>query len=306
MSDGGGAGGALMEAMILAAGKGTRLAPLTDSVPKALVRVGGRPLLEWAVERVVAAGASRIIVNAHHHEEQIRAWVRGRPPGGPEIVLSPEPGGPYDTGGGLFAAAPLFREPTPFLLHNVDVLSGIPLADLVARHREAAARCGEPVVASLAVQARETGRALLFDDLGLMGWENRGSDRGLEGSLGDGEEGRRVREESPWVREESRRVREESRRVREESPRGREESRRVREPRGEVRRLSFSGIHVVEPRIFGLSARRGTFSIITLYLELAAAGCRILADDVSAYPWIDVGTPARLEAAEGMARTFMI
>lgn len=72
---------------------------------------------------------------------------------------------------------------------------------------------------------------------------------------------------------------------------------RVREPRGAVRRLSFAGIHVVEPRIFALSQRRGTFSIITLYLELAATGFRILPVEVSEYFWIDVGTPERLAEA---------
>jgi NDP-sugar pyrophosphorylase family protein len=69
---------------------------------------------------------------------------------------------------------------------------------------------------------------------------------------------------------------------------------------GALRRFSFAGIHVVEPRIFGLSPRHGTFSIITLYLELAAAGWRVLPVDVSAHRWIDVGTPTRLAEAERM------
>ncbi len=268
-----------MEAMILAAGEGTRLRPLTERIPKALVEVGGRPLLSRVLERVVGAGARRVVINVHHHQEQIRYWIREQAPPGVEIALSPEPGGPYDTGGGLFAARPLFREPGPFLLHNVDVLSGIPLAGLVREHVAAggAAVAGtpgapsgpvagqgggpvaagpEPPIASLAVQEREANRALLFDGQGLMGWENRGSDRAPAGAH------------------------------------------RVREPVGRVRRLSFTGIHVVEPRIFELSQRRGTFSIITLYLELAAAGHRILPLDVTARPWVDVGTPERLREAE--------
>jgi NDP-sugar pyrophosphorylase family protein len=245
-----------MEAMILAAGEGTRLRPLTDTLPKALVRVGGRPLLERVLEYLAQAGARRVIVNVCHHQDQIRAWVRERPPGGVEVVLSPEPGGPYDTGGGLFAARHLFRQATPFLLHNVDVLSTIPLDGLMVTHREAAGGIGDRLVATLAVRDRESRRALLFDEEGLFGWENRGSDRAPEGA------------------------------------------RRVREPVGEVRRLSFTGIHVVEPHIFQLTPRRGTFSIITLYLELAAAGYRILPADVSRHPWIDVGTPERLAEAE--------
>ena len=244
-----------MEAMILAAGAGTRLRPLTDRVPKALVEVGGRPLLAWVLDRLVSAGANRIIVNTHYHEDQIRAFLRDNAPRDVETVISPEPDGPYDTGGGLFAAASLFREDRPFLLHNVDVLSAIPLDELLAAHHEAKARRGNKLVASLAVQAREATRQLLFDDLGLMGWQNRGSDRALEGSQ------------------------------------------QVREPVGELKRRSFTGIHVVEPNIFRLSDRTGTFSIVMLYLELAALGHIILPIDVSAHEWIDVGTHERLEEA---------
>jgi MurNAc alpha-1-phosphate uridylyltransferase len=128
-------------------------------------------------------------------------------------------------------------------------------------HSEEGSQLGEKLIASLGVQEREARRTLLFDEEGLMGWENQGSDRAPEGAH------------------------------------------RVREPRGAVRRLSFTGIHVVEPRIFALSQRQRTFSIITLYLELAAEGFRILPVDVSAYPWIDVGTPERLAEAGKMVDT---
>lgn len=165
-----------MEAMILAAGLGTRLRPLTDTLPKALVPVRGRPLLSHVMDRLVAVGVSRIIVNICHHAEQVSAFLERHAPPGVEIALSPEPGGPYDTGGGLLAAAPLFREPAPFLLHNVDVLSEIPLGELLATHIAARERSGGRVVASVAVQARNTNRALLFDAEGLMGWENRRPD----------------------------------------------------------------------------------------------------------------------------------
>ncbi|MFC1662014.1 nucleotidyltransferase family protein [Gemmatimonadota bacterium] len=245
-----------MEAMILAAGEGTRLRPLTERVPKALVEVGGRSLLGRVIERLVQAGAGRIIVNTHHHEEQIRAYLRDHAPGGVEIALSPEPGGPYDTGGGLFAAAHLFREKGPFLLHNVDVLSTISLEELFSEHERARAVVGEGLVASLAVNARDARRGLLFDERGLMGWDNRGNHRDLE------------------------------------------ETHRVREPVGSLRRWAFTGIHVVEPRIFDLVQRSGTFSVITLYLELAAEGHIISPVDVSDYDWIDVGTPERLEKAK--------
>ncbi len=163
-----------MEAMILAAGDGTRLRPLTDALPKALVPVRGRPLLAHVMDRLVAAGATRIVVNTCRHAGQVQAWLAAHAPAGAEIALSHEPDGPYETGGGLLAAARLFRREGPILLHNVDVLSRIPLADLLAEHRAARARAGDRCLATLAVQDRASARRLLFDDDGLMGWERRG------------------------------------------------------------------------------------------------------------------------------------
>jgi len=165
-----------MEAMVLAAGLGTRLRPLTDETPKALIPVGGRPLLAHVMDRLVAAGATRIVINTHHHADQITAFLERHTPPGVEIALSPEPDGPYDTGGGLLAAAPLFRRDGTFLLHNVDVLSRIPLDGLLAAHRVGRERAPDRLVATVAVQSRDSRRQLLFDDRGLMGWENRNDD----------------------------------------------------------------------------------------------------------------------------------
>lgn len=171
-----------MEAMILAAGGGTRLRPLTESTPKALLAVRGKPLLAHVMERLVAAGVTRLVVNVHHHADQIEAFLREHTPRGVAVALAPEPDGPYDTGGGLLAAAPLFRRDGTFLLHNVDVLSTIPLETLLAVHGDARARLGTDVVATVAVQARATSRRLLFDDNGLMGWENQAADGTVLGS----------------------------------------------------------------------------------------------------------------------------
>lgn len=172
-----------MQAMILAAGAGTRLRPLTERVPKALIDVGGRPLLTHVMDRLVAAGADRIVINTHHHDEQITDFLARHAPPGIEIAVSPEPDGPYDTGGGLLAAAAWFRRDEPILLHNVDVLSAIPLTNLIAGHRAASAAAEGRLLATVAVQSRESSRRLLFDRHGLLGWENRdaaGTVRGEE------------------------------------------------------------------------------------------------------------------------------
>lgn len=145
--------------MILAAGLGTRLKPITDRIPKALVPVRGRPLLGHVMDRLVAAGVTRLIVNTSVHGDQVAAWLKANAT--VEYFISPEPDGPYDTGGGLAAAAPLFQGDGPIILHNVDVLSDIPLARMVAEHRG---------TVTLAVQDRETRRKLQFDDGGLFGW----------------------------------------------------------------------------------------------------------------------------------------
>ena len=154
-----------VDAMVLAAGLGTRLRPLTDRVPKALVPVGGRPMLERVLERLVEAGADRIIVNTHWMADQVERFLEGWIRPGVEVRLSPEQPEILETGGGLLHARGHFRGDAPFLLHNVDVISRVDLRDLYARHLE-----GRPL-ATLAVNRRETSRALLFDDGGLVGHE---------------------------------------------------------------------------------------------------------------------------------------
>lgn len=151
-----------MDALIFAAGLGTRLRPLTDRVPKALVEVGGRTLLEHVATRLVAAGATRLVINVCHHAEQIERFVATHSLGA-AVALSPEPDGPYDTGGGLLHAVALLRRHGPILLHNVDVLSDVPLERLLAAHAASGA------LATLAAMPRPTSRRLLFDDQGLLG-----------------------------------------------------------------------------------------------------------------------------------------
>ena len=160
-----------MEGLIFAAGLGTRLRPLTDTTPKALLTVGGRSLLERVAARLVAAGATRLVVNVCHHAERIAEHVAERDLGVP-VRISREPGGPFDTGGGLKRARHLFTHRAPILLHNVDVLTDLPLERLLAAHAAAGA------LATLAVAERPSTRRLLFDADGLLGRQDDG--RGLD------------------------------------------------------------------------------------------------------------------------------
>lgn len=153
--------------MILAAGVGTRLRPLTEETPKALVRVGGKPLIEHVASRLIAAGADRLIINTHHHAEQIERYVSARKGFGIEVRFSREEEEPLETGGGLLAARPLFDGSAPFCLHNVDVISGTDLAALAVAHAR------NKAVATLVVSRRETSRPVLIDAEGFRGLANR-------------------------------------------------------------------------------------------------------------------------------------
>jgi NDP-sugar pyrophosphorylase family protein len=155
-----------MKAMVLAAGLGTRLRPLTDDRPKALVTVAGRTLLEIALSRLRAFGVREVIVNTHHYADMIVQYLRANNNFGMRIELSREEV-LLDTGGGLKHAAWFFlegsaRSQEPFIVHNVDVVSTIDLARMMRFHVEHAA------LATLAVQDRATSRYLLFDQHGQL------------------------------------------------------------------------------------------------------------------------------------------
>jgi NDP-sugar pyrophosphorylase family protein len=151
-----------MKAMILAAGLGTRLRPLTDDRPKALVEIAGRTLLEITLSRLRAYGIREVIINVHHFADMILEYLKTNDNFGMRIEVSREEV-LLDTGGGLKKAAYFFLEDAngfeePFILHNVDVISTIDLRRLVQFHTE------NQALATLAVQDRETSRYLLFDE----------------------------------------------------------------------------------------------------------------------------------------------
>jgi len=153
-----------MKAMVLAAGLGTRLRPLTDDRPKALVEVAGRTLLEICLERLRGLGVSEVIVNTHHFADMVEAYLKAHGNFGMRIEVSREDT-LLDTGGGLKQAAWFFLESgddEPFLVHNVDVMSAINLGAMVRFHRERGA------LATLAAQERKSSRYLLFDKDGLL------------------------------------------------------------------------------------------------------------------------------------------
>lgn len=158
--------------MILAAGLGTRLRPLTDELPKALVAVAGVPMLERVARRLIAAGAERLVVNVHHHADRVEAFLRERDGFGVPVRISREPEAPLDTGGALRAAAPLFERSAPFFLHNVDVVSDADLGGMYRTHADAAA-ADPSVLATLAVARRSTSRPLLVDEEGVFGVADR-------------------------------------------------------------------------------------------------------------------------------------
>jgi NDP-sugar pyrophosphorylase family protein len=151
-----------MKAMILAAGLGTRLRPLTDNRPKALVEVAGRTMLEITLTRLRDFGIHEVIVNVHHFADMVVAYLKAHDNFGMRIEVSREEV-LLDTGGGLKKAAWFFlddstRTDEPFILHNVDVVSNIDLQRMVEFHSK------NQALATLAVQDRETSRYLLFDE----------------------------------------------------------------------------------------------------------------------------------------------
>ena len=153
-----------MKAMVLAAGLGTRLRPLTNDRPKALVEVGGRTLLEITLSRLHSFGVTDVIVNAHHFADMITQYLQANNNFGMHIDISREDV-LLDTGGGLKKAAYFFAGKSvdePFILHNVDVISDIDLQRMLQFHTE------NESLATLAVQKRTTSRYLLFDQAGWL------------------------------------------------------------------------------------------------------------------------------------------
>ena len=240
-----------MKALIFAAGLGTRLRPITDTMPKALVPVGGVPMLERVIRRLASAGIDEFVVNAFHFKEKIVEFV-GAGGLGVHVSVSVEDGAePLETGGGIRHAAPLLTTDTGdgrFLVHNADILSNLDIRWLISQDRPSS-------LATLVVNRLEADRYLLFDDdMRLAGWTN----------VRTGE---------------------------------------VRSPYSDFdpskyHRYSFSGIHIISERMFGLMAEwPERFGIMDFYLSVAARQpiYGVLAEDLRL---IDIGSPEKLAEAE--------
>lgn len=265
-----------MKAMIVAAGLGTRLKPLTDSIPKALVPVAGKPLLEHVIRKLVAAGVTEIVINVHHFPQQIIQFVKEKQNFGVKIHFSDETDHLLETGGGIKKARKWLEGKTvstasskpaddsepnsqvgftsnvhnaedPFLVHNVDILSNLDTAALLTQHQRT-----QPL-ATLVVSERETFRYFLFDDDNrLRGWTNLKTGEVKPADL--------------------------------------------RHPEL-YRKLAFSGIQVLSPAIFKLmESWPERFSITDFYLE-NLKDHTILGFLQENYQMIDVGKPGSIETA---------
>ncbi|MEM6802196.1 MAG: nucleotidyltransferase family protein [Bacteroidota bacterium] len=235
-----------MKAMIFAAGLGTRLRPLTNDRPKALVEVHGKALLEWVILKIREQGIRDVVINVHHFADKIETFLSDNKNFGLNISISDERELLLETGGGLKFAKDLLRGNEPILIHNADIISDIDLQAFIQFHQE------NKALASLAVSKRNTSRYLHFDEENLLtGWEN----------IHTGE------------------------------------VRPARVPKGEIRRLAFSGIHLINPGFLDLLLEEGKFSIIEVYLRLASQR-RILAYEHQNKNWFDVGKAENLPLAE--------
>jgi NDP-sugar pyrophosphorylase family protein len=236
-----------MKAMIFAAGLGTRLQPLTHTIPKALVKLNNKPLLQHLIEKMIRHGITEIILNTHHFSKEVIHFLKANNNFGIDISISEESDELLDTGGGLKKASWFFNDGKPFLVHNVDVISDI---DFVSLHK---IHTSNKAIATLAVRNRATSRYLHFNQENLLcGWENAktGETKGI-----------------------------------------------VR--KGQTTNLAFSGVHIIDPKLFELLNEDGCFSIIDVYLDLAK-NQRIMAYNHTDDLWIDVGNIENLKKAEAV------
>ena len=290
-----------MKAMILAAGLGTRLRPLTDTRPKALVEINGRTLLEITLTRLRSFGITEVIINVHHFAGMVIDYLKSHNNFDIRIEISREDDLLLDTGGGLKKAAWFFLENSqrgasgnpdePFILHNVDVISTVDLGRMAQFHTESHA------LATLAVQTRVSSRLLLFNDhLQLVARASTSRSKAAEKHVIPNE----VRDPGKALAQPKSDQTAPAAPMDCHSERSEESASSSHSPlatRHSPLPLAFSGIHVISPRLLPMISEEGVFSIIDTYLRLAAQGERILAFRADEYYWRDLGRPADLSQA---------
>jgi NDP-sugar pyrophosphorylase family protein len=235
-----------MRAMILAAGLGTRLKPLTDKIPKALIKLNGHTLLGLQIKKLKSEGFDQIIINVHHFADQIKNYLQKNNYFDCTIQISDESEKLLDTGGGLKKASHFFSDGKPFLVHNVDILSNINLKIMMEFH------VGSSSIATLAIQDRKSSRKFLFDEkLILCGWMNEKADKKII----------------------------------------------TRDSQSRLLPFSFSGIQIIDPKLFTYLPDKDVFSLIDLYLT--AAQKEIITGYVhNEDEWIDLGKIENLNQSE--------
>jgi len=229
-----------MKAMIFAAGLGTRLKPITDTIPKALVPVCSQPLLKHLIDKLKASGYTSIVINVHHFAEKIREYVAQNNNFGVEILFSDESDLLRETGGGIRHAAPLLGGNEPFLIHNVDIISNLNLEDFYEAHLAESISIDTPL-ATILVSERETARYFLFDSgNNLVGWMNK-----LSGEI-----------KSPYPE------------LRREPSNNFDWEKFIKE--NSLKKYAFAGTHIISPEVFRLMERwPEKFSIVDFYLQMA-------------------------------------
>jgi len=235
-----------MRVMILAAGLGTRLKPLTESTPKALIKINGKTLLELQIKKLKASSFDQIIINVHHFANQIIDFLRLNNNFDCSIEISDETSLLLETGGGLKKASHFFSDGKPFLVYNVDILSNINLKKLLDTYAQGNS------IATLAVQDRVSSRKFLFDDeMILNGWLNEKTNEKI------------ISKNSGSI----------------------------------LQQFAFSGIQIIDPKIFKYFPDKDVFSIVDLYLT-ASKKEKIFGYLHDSDEWMDLGKIENLNEAE--------
>lgn len=257
--------------MIFAAGFGTRLKPLTDTCPKALVKVGDKPMLQHTIEHLIKHGFKEIIINIHYLGSQIRDFLKQYNNFNIHVQISDETDLILETGGGLLKAQHFFSDDKPFLVCNADVFTNINLTDFYNFHVQ------KDAVATLAVRNRKSSRVLLFNEENtLSGWQNFKNDEvKFPQVFGDSTAHYFEAQNNIFADAQYDVIK-------------------------QARAYAFSGYQIISPEIFNHQTRHGIFSMVEWYIDICAQQ-NIIAYEHDRDVWIDIGSPEQLRKANEVA-----